>query len=474
MRFRSSILALLISSSIASPLRPQIQQAPNLSVRILDQQTNSPIPDAIVTAGGTPLAAASDGSFALSPNITTVAARAPGFRATTARVSDLRDHHGELTITPFAVHALYLTEYGIASKSLREPALDLIRRGGANALVVNIKSDRGMIVYPSSIPLATQAGARKLTTIHSLAALVAGMHARGVYMIARVVTFKDNPLATARPDLAVHLANGALFKDREHLSWTDPFRPEVRAYNIGVGLEAAQAGFDEVQFDYVRFPDSATKLKFAGPTDEASRVKAITEFLAEAHRALAPYNVFESVDVFGYIAWNTNDTGIGQHIEEITRTVDYVCPMLYPSGFQFGIPGHPRPVDTDQDIYSIVNLSLDEALRRTHADSRKFRPWLQAFRDYAFNHRPFGPTEVAAQIRAATDAHTSGWSLWNPRNQYQDTGLVQDADTSLSPSRLLPRADEHRSVFAAARRVRHTHLIALVRIIRPAAVDPHP
>lgn len=267
--------------------------------------------------------------------------------------------------------------------------------------------------------MAACIGARKLTTISSLPDLVRSGHDQGIYMIARIVTFKDNPLATARPDLGVHLSNGALYRDREHLSWTDPFKAEVRTYNIAIAVEAAQAGFDEVQFDYVRFPDSPNKLRLSEATDEANRIRAISRFLSEAHQALIPYNVFLSVDVFGYVSWNTNDTGIGQQLEPITKIVDYVCPMLYPSGFQYGIPGHRDPVASTQDIYETIVLTLQEAIRRTGVSPKKFRPWLQAFRDYLPGHRAFGPTEVDAQIRASQDAGADGWSLWNARNQYQ-------------------------------------------------------
>ena len=351
-------------------------------------------------------------------------ARAPGYRAVKFSVADVVKANGKLDLPSLTVKALFLTEYGIASSALRDPVLDIIRHGNANALVINIKTDHGFLCYPSEIPLATAIGARKLTTIHSLPELVQNAHAQGIYMIARIVTFKDDPLATARPGLGIHTVDGALFKDGEHLSWTDPFQAEVRAYNIAIAVEAAKAGFDEVQFDYVRFPDASTKLKVSGPTDEANRIKAISGFLAEAHKALIPYNVFESVDIFGYVLWNTGDTGIGQHLEEIISAVDYVCPMLYPSGFKYGIPGHSSPLATDADIYATINQSLNEALKRTNANPRKFRPWLQAFRDYAFDHKVFGANEVAIQIRAATDAGTDGWSLWNARNQYGDSGLA--------------------------------------------------
>jgi hypothetical protein len=400
-----------------------VAQGP-VRVHVVDAAKGTAVADAVVTVDGKVLTADAAGGYEMPGATQAIMVRAPGYRAATFAAADTVKSGGTLALTPITVRALYLTEYGIDSRALRDPVFDIIRHGGANALVINIKSDHGMLPYPSQIALAAQVGARKLTTIKSLPELVKSGHDLGIYMIARIVTFKDDPVATARPELAIHTNDGALFKDREGLSWTDPFSEQVRAYNIAIAVEAAKAGFDEVQFDYVRFPDSANKLKVSGPTDEAGRVKAITSFLAEAHRALAPYNVFQSADIFGYDSCNKNDTGIGQQLEEIAKVVDYMCPMLYPSGFKYGIPGHPNPMATDDDIYNTVKLTLDESLRRTKTNPKRFRPWLQAFRDYAFDHKVFGPAEVAAQMRAAADAGSDGWTLWNARNVYDSIGLV--------------------------------------------------
>jgi hypothetical protein len=416
---RVTLLVLFLASPLLA-LRLNAQTA----IHVTDSSTGKPAQDAVVTVNGQVLAPSADGSFSIPNGTQQVAARAPGYKAITTPLNAIVNHNKQLALTPFTVHALYLSEYGISSSVLRGSALNIIHHGGANALVINIKSDHGLLVYPSDIPLAKTIGARNLTLIHSLSDLVNNGHAQGVYMIARIVTFKDDPLATHRPDLAIHLANGSLFHDGENLHWTDPTQPEVRAYNIAIGVEAAKAGFDEVQYDYVRFPDSVAKLQVHGPTDEASRIATITSFLADAHKALAPYNVFQSADIFGYTFWNTNDTGIGQQLDHLVNTVDYLCPMLYPSGFKFGIPGHPKPMDNLDDIHATILLTLDNGVKRTRMNPRKMRPWLQAFRDYAFSHLVFGPDQVATQIHAADEAHTDGWQLWNPRNAYSGIGLA--------------------------------------------------
>jgi hypothetical protein len=242
---------------------------------------------------------------------------------------------------------------------------------------------------------------------------------RRIYTIARIVVFKDNPLATARRDWAVKTRSGALWHDRENLAWTDPFNKEVWDYNIAIAVEAAKLGFDEIQFDYVRFPDRLD-LVYAKPNTMHNRVGAISGFLAEARRRLAPYNVFVDADIFGYICWNLDDTKIGQQIEDLVLQVDYVSPMLYPSCFQFGIPGYRNPV---QHPYEIVYLSLKRARDRTDLPAMRFRPWLQAFRDYAFGGKPFKGREIRAQINAAEIFGSDGWMLWNPRNVYSGDGL---------------------------------------------------
>lgn len=343
--------------------------------------------------------------------------RAPGYaRSLPATSGDT------VPLTPLLPKALYLTVYGIGAPFLRDPALEVIQSNRLNALVVDLKGDRGLIPYPSAVPLAQKAGATKLRTIPDLDELVASLKARNLYLIARIVVFKDDLLVGVRPDWAVR-SGRAVWKDREGLAWIDPFVKEAWDYSLAVAEEAAAAGFDEIQFDYVRFPD-ATGLTFSQGTTEAARVQAITSFLREARRRLTPYNVFTAVDVFGYVCWNHDDTGIGQRIEDIAAAADYISPMLYPSSFHLGIPGYRNPV---QHPYEIVKLSLDECKRRTVAAPARYRPWLQAFTDYAFGGQKFGAIEIGKQIDAARDAGTVGWMLWNPRNVYSNSDFRPEA-----------------------------------------------
>ena len=412
------------------------REAQALDGRLLDAASGAPVQDGYVTLAGGQATADKSGAFHLAGAGGTLFARAPGYRAATITPADLARSDGVIKLTPFTPKALYLTVYGVGSNGLREGAMTLIRGGSANALVIDLKGDRGIVPYPSAEAQAVNPGARKLTTIPDLAAFAGKMHAQGVYLIARIVTFKDDTLASARPDLAVKRGDGRPFRDREGLAWTDPFQADVRAYNIALATEAARAGFDEVQFDYLRFPNSSARLRLAQPSTMKTRTTAIAGFLADARRQLAPYNVYLSADIFGYVCWNQGDTGIGQALDAIAPNVDYMSPMLYPSGFQFGIPGVRIPV---ANSYAIVRQSLAEAQARLKVPPKRFRPWLQAFRDYAFDRRAFGAVEVTKQIQAADDFGSDGWMLWNASNVYRDTGLSAHApgpraDLSVSPS----------------------------------------
>lgn len=387
---------------------------------VTDAKTHIGIPDATVVVGNQVVTTNSDGRFHFEESGDAIMVRAPGYRAYRALLKDVKGGGGKIQLAPFTPRALYLTVYGIGSKTLRGGVFALAREGRINALVIDLKGDRGLIPYPSAVPQAQRSGARSITTIRDLKALATELHQAGIYAIARIVVFKDNPLATSRHDLAVKRADGSLFFDREKLAWVDPFQAEVRNYNIEIAVEAARAGFDEIQFDYVRFPDVSQTLRFAQTPTAEMRIQAIDRFIAEARERLIPYNVFLSIDVFGYVCWNTNDTGIGQQLEHIVKLVDYLSPMVYPSGYKYGIPGCQAPVSHP---YEIVHDTLENARRRAKISPKRFRPWLQAFRDYAFDHRVFGPLQVSEQIRASDDFGSDGWMLWNARNRYEGLGL---------------------------------------------------
>jgi len=388
--------------------------------KVVDILTKNPIEGALILSGKDVQRTDANGLFAKTNGGSKVAVRAPGY----LRTEEMVIPHQEIKLIPFTPKALYLSFYGIGDRSLRESALRLIKETELNALVIDMKGDRGMFTFKSAIPLASEVGAQRIITVKDMSGLIKYLRENGIYTIARIVTFKDNLLALKRPDLAVKTASGEVWRDREHLAWVDPFQKEVWDYNINVAIEAAQHGFDEIQFDYVRFPD-ALGLHFSRPNTAENRVKAVSGFLMEARSRLFSYNVFLAADIFGYVNWNFNDTDIGQKLEYLTPHLDYLSPMLYPSGFQYGIPGYRNPV---ANPYEIVYLTLKRAQERTQLSPVRFRPWLQAFRDYAFDRRYFAGKQIKDQINAVEKFGSNGWMLWNPRNVYATDGLKKKGD----------------------------------------------
>jgi hypothetical protein len=386
--------------------------------RVVDSKSRRPIADAIVTLGEQVSRTDRDGRFEINAPGEQLGVRAYGHLRAWVPVTAIATGR-DIALEPFTPKALYLSFFGVGHTGIRTEAMHLVENTELNAVTIDVKGDRGMVAYKSSVPLAAQVGAQDITTVRDMKALLAGLQDKHIYTVARIVVFKDDKLALARPELAVKRRDGSTYRDRERLAWADPFRKEVWDYNIAIAVEAAKHGFDEIQFDYLRFPD-APGLVYSELHTEANRVNAINGFLKAARKALAPYNVFLAVDIFGYVCWNLDDTHIGQQLEDLPASVDYISPMLYPSCFQFGIPGYRIPV---QHPYEIVHLTLDNALKRTGIAPVRFRPWIQAFRDYAFDRRDFGAVQIRAQINGAEEFGSDGWMLWNPRNQYTDAGL---------------------------------------------------
>lgn len=412
------VLSILLAGMVAAHLTAS---AASLTGVVIDAHTRAPVAGAIVTVDDRVTHTDAEGRFSSHTlDDETIKARAPGY----GRVEATASGAAPLTISlpPFRARAVYLSAYGVTNASLRDAAVKLVGATAVNALVIDMKGDRGMTPYRSPARVAIGAAAHvgpHPPTLDAFQNVLDDLHRRGVYLIARIVVFKDDPLALAHPEWAVLGEDGQPWRDREGLRWVDPSSPDVWRHNLDVAEEAARAGFDEIQFDYVRFPD-ATGLRFARPNTRENRTAAIVGFLGAARARLARYNVFVAADIFGYVCWNLDDTAIGQQLETLGGPLDYISPMLYPSGFTWGLPGCTNPV---ADPGQIVRRSLDEAKRRTGLPGVRFRPWLQAFRDYAFDRREFDADDIRVQIDAAQAADTDGWMLWNPRNRYDPAQL---------------------------------------------------
>jgi hypothetical protein len=389
--------------------------------RVLDEK-REPVAGAFVVADGMEIPTEADGSFKrdkLAPGSRLIV-KMPGYAR---QVFEPTPDPIEAVLKPQVIRAAYLTYFGVAHAGIRGRVLDLVNRTELNAVVIDVKGDRGWILYPTEVPMALAAGAQGPATMRNFNDLMAELKARGVYTIARIVAFKDNVLATHRPDLAIiDTRTGRPWTDRENLAWVDPFREEVWAYNIAIAKEAVKRGFDEIQFDYVRFPTDGrlAAARYSKPVNKDTRLPTIAAFLAHARREIGPTGAFLAADIFGYTAFNDNDTDIGQRIEELAPHLDFICPMVYPSGYHLGIPGYRNPV---QHPYEVVHESVKLIRKRANNGVVRVRPWLQDFKDYAFDRRVFGVAQIQAQVRGADQAGALGWMLWNPRNDYTGAAL---------------------------------------------------
>jgi hypothetical protein len=318
-----------------------------------------------------------------------------------------------------AIRALYVSYFAIGHAKFRQRIFDLLDTTEFNAVVIDVKGDYGWISHPTQIPLAREIDAAR-PTAKDFDEVMAQFKSRGVYTIARVVTFKDNPLAKSHPDFAVKIeGTGEIWQDREELSWSDPFLKPVWDYNIQVAVEAAQKGFDEIQFDYVRFPTSsqAGTPQFSQEVTKPTRIAAITGFLSAARGQLEPFGVKMAADTFGYTCWRKDDTLIGQDIERMGQYLDVLSPMLYPSTFGSGIPEHKFAIAYP---YEVVYESAKRAIDRVSQYNCLVRPWIQDFPDYRFDKRVYGKEEIQAQIKGCFDAGGAGFMVWDPRVEYTD------------------------------------------------------
>jgi hypothetical protein len=286
---------------------------------------------------------------------------------------------------------------------------------GLNTLEVDIKDENGEVGFLSGAPrLARRIGAAK--PYYRPRHLVANVRRDGAYLIGRLVVFQDPMLAEARPQFAVTNRDGSVWRTSAGHAWTNPYDRRVWAYNVAVGKAAAEAGFDEIQFDYVRFPsdgDVSSAVFPGGPKGANGWV--IAEFVQYAAKRLRPLGVRVSVDLFGLSA--TRDLGVGQVPRRLARYVDAVYPMVYPSHYRSGEHGIDDP---SGEPGLTVWRSLLHFQRELRGRKAKLIPWLE---DFSLG-RTRTPEEVQAQIDAARRAGTSGYLLWNPLGEYTDGMLA--------------------------------------------------
>ena len=330
-----------------------------------------------------------------------------------ARASSLR---AAPPTDPPPIKAIHLNPLVTVDRAGRDRVIALIEQTELNALVVDVKEDA--VYYASDVPFFRQTGA--VAPRYDATDLLRTLRAHGIYAIARLVVFKDPIVAPARPDLAVIDAfTGEPWRDVNGMPWLNPFARETWEATADLAAETAKLGFDEIQFDYVRFPsDGDLSTATFGPralTPE-TRTEAIAGFLALAADRLAPSGAKLAADIFGYTLFVDHDLGIGQDCGRLARFVDVLCPMVYPSHFPDGslvLPGHPNDYP-----YETIAISMDAGKTKLAGAARKLRPWLQ---DFSYpGLRAYGAADLRAQIDAAEAAGVGGWMVWDPTNRYHE------------------------------------------------------
>ncbi|MFP4022225.1 MAG: putative glycoside hydrolase [Candidatus Paceibacterota bacterium] len=345
--------------------------------------------------------------------------------------------------TPETVKAVYITSCYAGTPSLRNQIIKMIEDTELNSIVIDIKDYTGMISFRSEDPELADAYATHCP-VRDMKELVYDLNERGIYVIGRITVFQDKHLAKERPELAVlKEKDGEVWEDNKGISFTDPSAEEVWEYHFRLSEEAYELGFDELNFDYIRFPSDGPMRDIYFPhSKDRDKADVMEEFFFNLEKKMKDIGVVTSADIFGLTTSAKSDLGIGQVWEKVIPYFDYVSPMVYPSHYPVGFKGLGDP---NHDPHEVVRWSLEDAVKRTESatttvktigaervgtstpavytkevfDKEKIRPWIQDFRYGG----PYTAEDVRLQIDAVYQAGLDSWMLWDPANVYTPSAL---------------------------------------------------
>lgn len=345
---------------------------------------------------------------------------------------------------PSQFKAVYITGWGIGTKNIRESIISTMKENSYNAIVIDIKDEAGQLSYNSNVQIAKDIGASR-NMIKDISAVINELHDNNIYVVGRIVTFKDPIYAgSVKTSVAYKKSDGTTWKDYSNNAWPNPYNENSWEYPIELAKEAATLGFDEIQFDYIRFPSSEGKVKqiaYGFNSDTQTKSETINAFLEKVMQELSTYNVTISADVFGITTKRDGDfENIGQDFAKIASIVDVICPMVYPSHYAYNEYKIAKP---DLAPYEIVYNSLQDAYKRlenyasgdTTLNFAKVRPYLQDFTASWLgkgNYITYSTDEVAKQIQACYDLKIYDFTLWDPSNKYCYTAIKNVSINSIS------------------------------------------
>lgn len=329
--------------------------------------------------------------------------------------------------TPDQVKGVYMTSWVAGTPSLRQKIISLVDETELNTIVIDIKDDTGRVSYEVANEELKKEGSEDVR-IKDLRELIASLHEKNVYVIGRVASFQDPYMVKKYPGRAVKKASdGTIWRDRKGISWIDAGSKDHWHYLALIAKDAYEAGFDEIQFDYIRFPSDGNMNDIAY-THSLGKVKheVIKGFFEYLDKELRGTGLKISADLFGMTTTNTDDLNIGQLVEDAFPHFDYISPMVYPSHYPSGFYGIKN---VNSAPYEVVKISMDAVMKRLKAyndtvasTTVEIRPWLQD-NDYPV---PYTPEMVRAQIQATYDSGADSWLLWDAGNTYTRSALKQD------------------------------------------------
>lgn len=320
---------------------------------------------------------------------------------------------------PEKVKALYMTSFVAGDIKLRSKIQKILKETEANSLVIDVKDYTGQIsfeVYDKNISDFGSVDIR----VKDMRNFLNELHKDGVYTIARIAVFQDPFYVKKRPESAVKDLKGNIWKDRKGISWVDPNNKEYWKYIVDIGKEAYNAGFDELNFDYIRYPSDGDMKNISYPySSTTSKSLVLKNFFSYLRESFKDSDVKISADIFGMTTNARGDMGIGQILENTLPFFDAVSPMIYPSHYPTNFQGFKNPA---QYPYEVITYAMREAVDRAILASTSpsiYRPWIQDF-DLGAN---YGEKEVRAQIKALSDLGIHSYMIWSPSNIYTTEAL---------------------------------------------------